>query len=164
MHTRSWVTLNISINSQQISLKKTCRSSWIIQTTRFRLKPFGKSGSLTQTTHVRLKPYAWVSFKPFTRTQTIREIWWCYSNHSLQFKPYAWVSFKPFAGTQTIRETRWCYSNHSFRIKPYAWVSFKPFTRTQTIPQIPPVLFKPYLFVSTTGQFDSNHSHQNFVS
>ena len=91
----------------------------MIQTTHFRLKPYGKSDGLTQTTHVRLKPYAWVSFKPFIRTQTMWDIRRCCSNHSLQ--------------THTIRvgviQTIRLDSNHIRN----SVVLFKPPTSDQTI-------------------------------
>ena len=54
-----------------------------------------------ELTHLRHKRYAWVSSKPFPRTQTMRQI--------------RLVLFKPFTRTQTIREIRWCYSKHSLQ-------------------------------------------------
>ena len=58
------------------------------------LNPYGKSGGVIQTTHFGLKPYAWVSFKPFARTQPIREIW------LVLFKLYLFVSnYTPCGGS-----------------------------------------------------------------
>ena len=116
-------------------------------------KPYGKSGGVIQTTNFRLGPHGFHSnhspeLKPYGKFGCVIQ------TTQFRLKPYAWVSL---AKIQAIREIRWRYSTTHPKIKPYAWVSFKPFTSTQTIPQIPLVLFKPYLFIP-------NHSHQNFIS